>query len=195
MNYLAHLFLAEEKGRIGGLLGDFEKGNIKGKYRKEIEIEIEIHRKIDYYTDTHEVIKEAKKLFPEERRKYAGILLDVFYDHVLAKNWDKYSNTELASFTKQVYSLLLRDIAILPDKLQQTVPVMVQEDWLISYTDFNGFESAINRISQRLKRSNSLLDCISDIYSNYQAFSSGFEVFFPQLISYVSEQRFLLYSS
>ena len=196
MNYLAHLFLAgeREEARIGSLLGDFEKGNIKGKYSREVEVEveIEIHRKIDYYTDNHKVIKEAKKIFSEERKRYAGIVLDVFYDHILAKSWGNYSKVALDDFTREVYSILLKNKSVLPYKLNEIVPTMIEQDWLSSYQHFSGFEMAIDRISLRLKRSNSLLDCISDVEHSYDFLSSGFDIFFPELIDFVSSQRLLL---
>jgi len=77
MNYLAHLFLAEENddAKLGALLGDFVKGTILDKYSKEVEKEIQIHRKIDFYTDHHPIVKDAKKLFSVEKRKYGNILL------------------------------------------------------------------------------------------------------------------------
>jgi acyl carrier protein phosphodiesterase len=197
MNYLAHLFLASEtlEARIGGILGDFEKGNIKGKYPKEIEIEIEIHRKIDYFTDSHLIVKEAKKVAPEEKRRYMGILLDVFYDHLLAQNWKQYSSLLLQSFTQETYTILLKNKAILPDNLTNILTPMVEEDWLNSYKEFVGFEKAIERISYRLKRGNVLTESISEIRNNYNLLSSGFEVFFPELIDYVKKERFVLLNS
>jgi acyl carrier protein phosphodiesterase len=197
MNYLAHLFLAgdDDEAKIGELLGDFEKGNVNGKYSKGIEIDIAIHRKIDCYTDSHPIVKEAKRLFPDGRRRYAGILLDVFYDHILAKNWRHYSEANLEDFTNHVYSILLMNKAILPAQLNDIVPIMIQQDWLTSYQELSGFEIAIYRISRRLKRRNSLSECLLEIEEYYDFLASGFNAFFPQLIDFVSTQRSLLVDS
>jgi acyl carrier protein phosphodiesterase len=197
MNYLAHLFLAgdDDEAKIGELLGDFEKGNISGKYGKGIEIDIAIHRKIDCYTDSHPIIKEAKRLFPDGKRRYAGILLDVFYDHMLAKNWKHYSRTNLEDFTNHVYSILLMNKSILPVNLNEIVPIMIQQDWLTSYQELSGFEIAIHRISRRLKHRNSLSECLSEIEEHYDFLTSSFNAFFPQLIDFVSTQRSVLADS
>jgi acyl carrier protein phosphodiesterase len=194
MNYLAHLFLTRDmqEARLGGLLGDFEKGNIKGKYPKAIETEIELHRKIDRFTDNHSIIQAAKRVATEEKRRYMGIVLDVFYDHLLAKNWKTYSDQELAEFTQHTYQMLLNNREFLPDKLNEIIPQMIEQDWLMSYQDFGGFESAIRRISNRLSRGEVLLGCVTDIENNFGYLSSGFEEFFPQLMDYVDQERVIL---
>jgi acyl carrier protein phosphodiesterase len=184
LNYLAHLFLAgeSEEAKLGGILADFEKGSIIGKY----------NRKIDFYTDNHPIVKDAKKLLTEEKRRYGNVLLDIFYDHVLAQKWRHYNNMSLNDFTERAYSILLRNMDILPNKLSEIVPVMIQQDWLTSYQEFSGFEKAIVRISKRLRQGNILRECISDIQTNYSALSLSFDAFFPQLVDHVKEERALL---
>lgn len=92
MNYLAHLILADVPGsaRLGGLLGDFVQGEVRGRFPVDMACEILLHRKIDRYTDDHPVVRDARQLFVAERRRYAGIVLDVFYDHVLLQRWHDY---------------------------------------------------------------------------------------------------------
>jgi acyl carrier protein phosphodiesterase len=194
LNYLAHLFIAgeSEEAKLGGILGDFEKGSVIGKYNRETEIEIQLHRKIDFYTDNHPIVKSAKKLLTEEKRRYGNVLLDVFYDHLLAQKWKNYNNVSLNDFAERAYSILLRNMDILPNKLSEIVPVMIQQDWLTSYQEFSGFEKAIIRISKRLRQGNILTECISDIKTNYSALSLSFDEFFPQLIDHVGEERTLL---
>ena len=194
MNYLAHLFLAEEndEAKLGALLGDFVKGTIINKYTEKTEREIQIHRKIDFYTDNHSIVKDAKKLLSVEKRKYGNIILDVFYDHMLAQKWQDYSKISLENFTKQIYSILLRNIDILPDKLRDIVPIMIEQNWLTSYQEFSGFEMAIARISKRLRQENILMECIVEIKTNYSSIALSFDTFFPQLIDYVDQERILL---
>jgi acyl carrier protein phosphodiesterase len=194
MNYLAHLFLAgqSEDAKLGGLLGDFAKGNITGKYNAEVELEIQIHRKVDFYTDNHLIVKNAKELLGDSKRKYGNIILDVFYDHALAQNWEHYSEVNLKSFAEQMYLILQWNMDILPSKLNETAVVMSREDWLTSYREFSGFEMAIARISKRLRQGNTILECFTNVKSNYYPLLTSFDQFFPQLIDYIIYERSLL---
>jgi len=194
MNYLAHLYLASDKGnaKIGGLLGDFVKGISKEKYSRDIQIEIQLHGLIDSYTDEHSITKSAKELVTERKKRYMGIILDVFYDHILASKWNEYSNVNFSEFTQDSYDLLQENEALIPEKLGDFLPSMINEDWLSLYKDFEGFENAIHRISRRLSKGNILRECILDVEENYLLLSSCFDEFFPQLIDYVQKQRAIL---
>ena len=192
MNYLAHLFLASDKGnaRLGGLLADFVKGDAKQQYNADIQFEIHLHRLIDAYTDNHHVVLNAKKLVEEKKRRYMGIVLDIFCDHKLAQNWNVYSDISLFEFTQSAYRLLQDNNDLLPKVVNRYIaPHMIQEDWLVSYKEMQGFKQAIHRVSRMLTKGSLLLECISDVEENYFAFSEGFEEFFPQLIDYVQKQR------
>lgn len=191
MNYLAHLFLASDKGnaRLGGLLADFVRGDAKQQYNAEIQFEIHMHRLIDAYTDAHPVVLNAKKLVEEKKRRYLGIVLDVFYDHKLAQNWNTYSTLSLLEFSQQTYRLLQANDTLLPRGVRIFVSYMIQEDWLTSYQNMQGFTKAIRRLSRRVSKGEIMLDCISDVEENYSAFSTGFDEFFPQLTDYVQKQR------
>ena len=191
MNYLAHFFLASRQGnaRLGGFLADFVRGDDKQQYSKEIQFEIHIHKLIDAYTDSHPVVLNAKKLVEEKKRRYMGIALDVFYDHKLAQNWNRYSAVSLAEFTQQTYRILQDNHTLLPKNMQEFVPFLIQEDWLTAYKDMQGFAKTIRRLSRRLSKGDMLVNCISDVEEQYAAFSVGFDEFFPQLIEYVQTQR------
>lgn len=190
MNYLAHLFLAgDHPHNIGGLLGDFAKGDVWQQYPQELALEIMLHRKIDSYTDSHLIVKQAKLRFPPPKRKYAGIVLDVFYDHVLALNWADYHQQPLTDFSQQVYANLLSQHAILPDKLQFALPIMIEEDWLSNYASFEHIKMTIQRIAKRLKRENLLADCLPELEQHYDLFVTDFKIFFPELMEFVKRQR------
>jgi acyl carrier protein phosphodiesterase len=193
MNYLAHFFLASRQGnaRLGGFLADFVRGDDKQRYSKEIQFEIHIHKLIDAYTDSHPVVLGAKKLVEEKKRRYMGIVLDVFYDHKLAQNWDTYSNVSLSEFTQQTYQLLQENHTLLPKTVREFVPFLIQEDWLATYKELPGFAKTIRRLSRRLSKGDMLVNCISDVEEHYPAFSAGFDEFFPQLIEYVQAQRMI----
>ncbi|MBV8636079.1 MAG: DUF479 domain-containing protein, partial [Burkholderiaceae bacterium] len=137
MNYLAHIYLASQsdEAMIGALLGDFAKADYAGAYTPEIEREIAIHRKVDAFTDSHPVVLAAKELFEPGRRRFAGILLDMFYDHVLIVNWTRYSDQPVDELIERFYRALEARRAILPERLQRMLPYMVGQDWLGSYRE------------------------------------------------------------
>ncbi len=192
MNYLAHILLAQhsEEAMLGALLGDFVKANMVGQYPPEVEAEIMMHRKVDVYTDSHPIVKDAVQTFGDGRRRYAGIVLDVFYDHLLAKNWSRYSAVPLDVFVQRFYTALGRHENILPVKLVEAMPRMIAQDWLGSYRDFSGVEVAVNRTSQRLSRNGHLLrEGLLDLQANYSALEDGFHLFFPELMQFVKQAR------
>ena len=198
MNFLAHIYLARQSAdaMFGALLGDFVKGKFTAQYSQPIALEISLHRKIDIYTDTHPSVKEARQLFHPDRRRYAGIALDVFYDHVLAKNWDSYCVTPLQDFIDCFHQALLQRKALWPDDLAKIAHRMIEQNWLSSYSEFESIKVAINRISQRLSRNGHLLrDGLSDLGANYGVFSTGFLKFFPELIEFTEQERSRLYAS
>ena len=132
MNYLAHIHLASQsdEAMIGALLGDFAGADYAGDYTPEIEREIAIHRKVDSYTDSHPVVLAAKEMFEPGRRRFAGILLDMFYDHVLIVNWERYSAQSVDELIARFYRALEARKAMLPERLQRMLPYMIGQDWL-----------------------------------------------------------------
>jgi acyl carrier protein phosphodiesterase len=195
MNYLAHIYLAEgsEESILGNMMGDFVKGALGNSYDPEIEKGIWTHRKIDVFTDSHEMFKASKKLMSPDRRRFAGIILDLAFDHFLAKNWPSYSDTDLDRFIQKTYELLKKHIPVLPERMRHSLPRMIEEDWLGSYCTLEGTGRAIDRISERLRRrfnrENTLSGAIAEVKTNYIELESNFNAFFPQLISYVEDLR------
>lgn len=191
MNYLAHLFLSEgtPESLIGNLLGDFVKGSAVNLYPEEIIKGIDLHRKVDSYTDSHAIVRSSKSLVSSDRRRFAGVLIDVFYDHFLAKNWREYSEIPLRDFSRRVYQVLQDSRDILPESLKQIIPIIIARNLLCSYQEIGGIDIALNRMSLRIKRTNNLADGIEDLTANYQQLESNFRAFFPDLISYVTTYK------
>jgi acyl carrier protein phosphodiesterase len=124
------------------------------------------------------------------RRRYAGILLDIFYDHVLIANWSSYSDEPVERLISRFYRALQERQALLPERVQRMLPHMVRHDWLGSYREFSGIEIAIERVSQRLSRNGNMLrDGIEDLRQHYGSLSAGFQVFFPDLIRFADGLR------
>lgn len=195
MNYLAHLYLAEDSDEslLGNLLGDFVKGHLEDQYSPGIIKGIRTHRKVDLYTDQHPKFLACKKLLHPDRRRFAGIIVDLSFDHFLAKDWSKYSDIELSEFSNRVYSILLKHEKNLPDKLRQRMPYMIGDDWLGSYINIDTIGLALDAISKRLgnrfERARIIKGGIDDIKSNYDELEQYFGEFFPELILFVREYR------
>jgi acyl carrier protein phosphodiesterase len=121
------------------------------------------------------------------------VMVDIFYDHLLAKNWQLYSTVPLAEFSQNIYQILRANQPLLPARLQHMLPYIIGEDWLTSYREIGAIDRALNRIANRLLkrfgRDNSLLNSIEELEANYQQLESDFHNFFPDLIDYVKTQR------
>jgi len=194
VNYLAHTFLSHETPAavIGGFLGDFVKGAIGNRFSPDIEQGILLHRKIDRYTDAHAAIAGSKRLVSPDRRRYAGIMVDVFYDHFLAKHWSRYAPIPLAEFTRRIYSILNQHRHSLPERLQCMLPRMANDDWLGSYRELRAIDAALNGIGRRFKRQNKLENAAEELEHHYAQFENHFFAFLPDLIQYVNDEKGLI---
>jgi acyl carrier protein phosphodiesterase len=176
MNYLAHLYLAEQsdEGLLGSLLGDFVKGRLDDRYSETVRRGIALHRAIDSFTDAHPRHLESRNRIGEARRRYAGIIIDVCYDHF-------YSRESLAGFSERVYDVLREYRDELPGRLQRIAPHMIADDWLSSYAELANVGRALDGISRRITRSNPLAGALAEIEANYPALEGDFQRFFPEL--------------
>jgi len=182
MNYLAHLHLGGPLPAqlLGSLYGDFVKGRLAGHYSPEIEAAIRLHRRIDTFTDSHPLVLQAKARFPAERRRYAGILLDIFFDHCLARHWADFADEPLDAFSARVYQVLAEQ-AELPGKLALIAPRMAAQDWLGAYREFAVLEGVIAGIGRRLSRPEVLLGSMDELEQLYDVLNEDFRLFYPEL--------------
>lgn len=187
MNYLAHLYLAEDspESLIGSIMGDFVKGAIKDRYPLKIKRGIELHRKIDTYTDSHPTTRASRNLYSPARRRFAGIIVDLCYDHFLYSHWSEFADVALDQFIARIYDILMARRTAFPARLADRVPVMIREDWLGSYQDLMGVEKALGRLSKRVTNGDRLLGAIEEIKLHYRRLETNFLVFFPDLIHFV----------
>ena len=182
MNYLAHLHLGGQRpGQLlGSLYGDFVKGRLQGQFAPDIEGAIQLHRSIDMFTDRHPLVDVALSRFSLTRRRYAGIVLDVFFDHCLARDWRLYADRPLELFTSDVYRVLSSERQ-LPERLAKIAPHMVANDWLGSYQEFEVLEQVLRGISRRLTRPEELAAAMQELRRLYEPLSEDFRLFYPQL--------------
>ena len=190
MNYLAHLHLGGPRPAqlLGSLYGDFVKGPLDGRFAAEIEAAIRLHRRIDAFTDSHPQVRAAVARFPAERRRYAGILLDLFFDHCLACDWDAYADEPLELFSARVYGVLATQ-AELPGRLALIAPRMAEQDWLGSYREFAVLERVLGNLQRRLSRPAVLDGGLAELERLYRPLREDFRAFYPELIAFAADAR------
>jgi acyl carrier protein phosphodiesterase len=196
MNYLAHTFLSHHSSDavLGAILGDFVKGPLDATYPSAVREAILLHRAVDRYTDAHPIPLTARLLVSAPRRRFAPILIDVFYDHFLARHWDDYCDVPLPQFAEYVYEVLRVRCHELPERLQFVAPRMAADDWFGAYADLDGIDAAVNGIARRMQRfprAAALRGGVEELRANYAAFEHDFQRFFPQLIHHVVGARVL----
>jgi acyl carrier protein phosphodiesterase len=191
VNFLAHAYLADgsDESLVGSLMGDFVKGPLDGRHGPELTRALVLHRRVDSYTDFHPVVIGSRNRVSPARRRYAGILVDLFYDHFLARHWKDYSDRALEAFTAGVYAALRHNHALLPERLQLIAPRMAAMDWLASYREVNAIGLALDRMGERLKRGNAMLGSAAELTANYDAFETDFRVFFPDVVRFARLQQ------
>jgi len=191
MNYLAHLHLGgpQPADMLGSLYGDFVKGPLDGRWPAGIEAGIRLHRQIDVYTDSHPLVLQAKQRFPKERRRYAGILIDLFFDHCLATHWHEYADEPLQHFTARVYQALHEEETRLPGKLALIAPRMAAQDWLGSYRNFSVMEQVVTAMSRRLSRPEGLAGGAIELERLYAPLQQDFHDFYPQLQAFAKRSN------
>ena len=174
---------------LGSVLGDFVKGpltnvDVTARYSPEATRAMALHRKIDSYTDAHPVVTESRNRVTRERRRFAGIMIDIFYDHFLAKYWQEFHPVPLATFAVDFYAMLSRRHAELPERLQRVANSMIEFDWLGSYAHLDSIDTALNRLSQRLRRGDALVGSAEELRQNYAEMENDFRRFLPDLVAF-----------
>lgn len=192
MNYLAHLVLAgdDPADRLGGLAGDFVKGVLPGSLPADLAAGVRLHRAIDQYADAHPAFRQSRERVSSLRRRYAGVMVDMFYDHFLAVHWARYRDEPLRVYTRSVYGLVAERAGELPASFGDVAPHMAAQDWLASYRDPRAIATALDRMSQhRLRRANPLAGGGLELLGDYAGFEADFLVFFPDAQAFTASLR------
>ncbi|MBS1486508.1 MAG: DUF479 domain-containing protein [Bacteroidetes bacterium] len=184
MNFLAHLFLSDSNPpiRVGNFIGDFVKGrNLEEQFGKEIARGIQLHREIDWFTDRHLVVKQSKQRLRIKYRHYAGVIVDIFYDHFLAKNWDKYSEQLLPDFAEECYRQIESYNTVIPQGVKYMMPYMTKGNWLVNYARLEGIHRALSGMAHRAKFDSKMEEATNELKESYPDFENEFFLFFPEL--------------
>jgi len=193
VNFLAHAHLAylTQTSITGNLLGDFVKGNVINNQQPSWQLGIRLHRKIDIYTDTHDLIKQLKiELGP--LRRYGGIVIDILLDHIIAKNFAQLGQLELSVFSQLVYQDLAVDRAKQPDHFKVVTDRMIHMDWLTNYQELAIIEQALIRTAQRLSTKPDFRPALVWYEQHHQRIDKLGLHFYQQLITHSFEQSVLL---
>lgn len=184
MNFLAHLFLSGNSPEImvGNFIGDFVRGKkFHDQFSSSIALGIELHREIDEFTDNHLIVLESKKRLRPKYRHYSPVIVDMFYDHFLARNWSAYSATPLDQYANDAYAILNRYEATVPDQVKRLLPYMIQGNWLYNYSRIEGIHRALSGMSQRTPYNSKMEEASKDLELHYDLFQNEFTIFFPEL--------------
>ena len=192
MNYLAHIYLSydNDQVKIGNFIADFIKGNNFKKFPEAIQKGILLHRLIDSFTDAHPVVRKSKRRLHKRYRHYDGVIIDVFMDHFLAKNWQLFSAIPLPEYENNFIALLEKNSKILPSIVIEILPYLKTQKWLSGYASLNGIEKTLQGVNKRTKGISKMDLAINDLQENYTNFESDFFLFFKELELYVSNIDF-----
>lgn len=190
MNYLAHILLSgsDDHLLIGNFAGDFVKGKRWGQLPEKVGQGVLLHRFIDSFADAHEVSMGLKKSLHPVIGKWAGVALDVLYDHMLAKHWRQYGVGDLDQFSRSAYQRMQKQQHLIPQKALPLLEAMSGTNWLLSYADFETIPRVFAAMERRIGGNANLYPAAATYLDYEEVFLSGFATFFPDLQRACSEK-------
>jgi len=183
MNFLAHIYLSGDSDliKIGNFMADGVRGNKYLELHSEIQKGVVLHRTIDTFTDAHPVFRQSTKRLHANYHHFSGVIVDVFYDHFLAKNWSLYSDEKLEVYVANFYDSLSTHHDLLTEKAQMMKPYMIEQNWLLSYQTIDGIEKILSQMDNRIKRESNLRFSVQELKLFYNEFEADFTIFFNDL--------------
>lgn len=167
---------------IGNFVADAIRGNKYKLLAPEIQIGVKLHRHIDTFTDSHPIVRQSTKRLHKNYSHYSGVIVDILYDHFLAKNWHQYSDIPLDTFIDDFYNLLKENFDILPVRFQKLMPFMIADNWLLSYAEIDGIQRVLNGMNKRTKNKSGMNLATNELKEFYTEFETEFSLFFEDLI-------------
>ncbi len=190
MNFLAHIYLSgtDDGVKIGNFMADSIRGRQYESYPTQLRKGIILHRAIDSFTDNHPIYRQSKHRLHEKYGHYSGVIMDIVYDHFLAKNWATYSNELLEDYAQNFYVLLQERFDELTEKTQKILPYMIGRNWLVSYATLEGLEMILFQMDHRTKNRVAMQEAIVEVKTYYTEFEEEFTLFFAELQQFCAEQ-------
>jgi acyl carrier protein phosphodiesterase len=190
LNFLAHILLSGDNNdiKIGNFLGDFVKGRLNkltdSQYSDGVIKGMVLHREIDFFTDNHPIVRRSIDRLQPKYHKFSGIIVDMFYDHILAKEFNQYSNISLDEYAQTFYGLLEKRKAEIPEPMERMVNSMVTRNWFVGYKTFEGIEWALTGISKRLSFESGIENATEELRNDYHLYEAEFQEFFPEIVNH-----------
>ncbi len=186
MNFLAHIYLSfgDPDLTIGNFIGDHIRAKGYLDYAEGIQKGVLLHRAIDTYTDTHPIARSSSKRLHKRHSHYSRVIVDIYYDHFLARNWSRYHDTDLEAFTLDFYRLCRENFEGLPKGVQRFLPYMISSNWLLSYASLDGIAQVLQGMDRRAGDRSRMDEAISDLQWHYEEFESEFHEFFVELVTF-----------
>lgn len=183
MNFLAHIYLSgdQELLKIGNFMADSVRGSQYKCYPEALQKGILLHRYIDSFTDAHPIYRQSKHRLHEKYGHYSGVIMDIFYDHFLAKNWNSYHTTPLEIYAEEFYALLKEKHPWLTERAKHMVPYMIARNWLLSYASLDGLEKILFQMDRRTQQRVSMHEAMVELQTYYSEFENEFFQFFKEL--------------
>jgi acyl carrier protein phosphodiesterase len=192
MNFLAHIYLSfdDKEITLGNFFADHIRGNKYHHFPDRIQKGILLHREIDTFTDAHPIARQSSKRLHKNYSHYSRVIVDIYYDHFLAKNWADYSDVPLADYVENFYDLLEDNYDILPMATKRMMPYMIADNWLLNYANLAGIQRVLNGMNRRTNNKSRMNFAILDLEEHYEEFENEFTDFFKELITF-SNQKFI----
>nr|WP_320050406.1 ACP phosphodiesterase [uncultured Desulfuromonas sp.] len=180
MNYLLHALLSDDDDlvRAGNMLGDFVKGRlVEGRFPPRLLQGLQQHRQIDSFSHGHEIFCRSQQRLADTFGRYRGIMIDLFYDHFTAVDWETYHPVPLKCFAASLYQTLQQHQAVLPPSFLPLLPRMIKNDWLTSYRDKTVMQRALQHVSDKMRHANPLADGYRELEKNYEELREDCRIF------------------
>jgi len=190
LNYLAHSFLSFQNTDliIGNFIADSIQGNRFENLTEGIIKGIKLHRKIDVFTDSHPIFLTSKRRFSKDFDKYSGVLMDIFYDHYLAKNFSLYSTLSLQEHAVGIYYILKKNHDYLPEPAKRFYSYMTERNILFEYSSLKGIETVLTHLSNRIRNRFELQLAVPILEKDYVEIEEEFFIFFDHLMAFCKTQ-------
>jgi acyl carrier protein phosphodiesterase len=187
MNFLAHAFLADGDPAlvVGGVIGDWIKGPLPGALPTDLARGVALHRAIDSHAEKHAAFRASRARISPARRRYGGVVVDIVYDHLLARRWHELHSQPLDEFCAEVYRLIGERMNDIPSSAHFALKLMADEDWLASYRDIDGIADVLARMARRARQPNPLLNAEQEYLDD----PAGYDLDFNDWL--VDAQRFV----
>ncbi|WP_434513732.1 ACP phosphodiesterase [Dechloromonas sp. ARDL1] len=188
MNFLAHAVLAGADPAliVGGVVGDWIKGPLPGPLPSDLARGVALHRAIDSHAETHPAFQRSRQRVAVDRRRYAGVLVDIFYDHLLARDWARLRPMPLERYCTEVYRHIDARLADLPEQARPAMNLMAREDWLRSYADLAGIADVLQRMARRARQPNPLAGGEQAFAADAAGFGEDFAHWFADAQDFVA---------